>query len=352
MQLCHYVTTGFETLAGSEPLLAEAACHLLHDSSTEPVSHLANHSNLHCIDCGGRGELVAALIIMQARDAASMSSGRRWVSVGEFMEALLPKEPYEALLGSPPTFWRAGEKLSFDDTFRDYAMWFNHVIRIDDASLIDSKHLRLYITRGAMVVFTHKQCGVDIVLPICPKEGSLSCDTVSAILIQVTDAKKYGRKINKVLFDAMAPAVVGLLDKDSPPRPVIRMVFALAAEQPRTEKSSTNQPGTKQPLERKRPPVKGDKFTSFDIWCPGLGPDTFKNLGDDLTSYKILLARSFRLHDVFHVEETKDEDLDALRKEFRKKQRQSMAPLTITPLGDEGEEGDEEDEEDEDMEMD
>jgi len=79
------------TTAGSEPLLAEAACHLLHNSVKKPVCRLATHSNLHCIDHGGRGELVAALIIMQARDAAFFSSGRRWVSVGDFMKALLPE---------------------------------------------------------------------------------------------------------------------------------------------------------------------------------------------------------------------------------------------------------------------
>ena len=123
MRLCVSVTTGFErlvTFAGSEPLLAEAACHLLRESSTKPASRLANHSNLHCIDRGSRGELVAALIIMQARDAASMSSGTRWVSVGKFMEALLPAKFYkDDLVPSLPREWRTGECLSFDDTFRD-----------------------------------------------------------------------------------------------------------------------------------------------------------------------------------------------------------------------------------------
>ena len=50
MRLCISVTTGFErlvTLAGSEPLLAEAASQLLHDSKANPVHHLAHHSDLN-----------------------------------------------------------------------------------------------------------------------------------------------------------------------------------------------------------------------------------------------------------------------------------------------------------------
>jgi hypothetical protein len=82
------------------------------------ASRLANHSNLHCIDRGSCGELVVALIIMQAHDAASMSSGTRWVSVGKFMEALLPVKFYnDTLVQSLPREWRAGECLSFDVTF-------------------------------------------------------------------------------------------------------------------------------------------------------------------------------------------------------------------------------------------
>jgi hypothetical protein len=96
-------------------------------------------------------------------------------------------------------------------------MWFNHVIRIKDVGLISSKHLWLYITCGAMLVCTHNHCGVDIVLPLCPREGKLSSDTVSAILIQVKNARNYGSKTSKVLFDTMSPAEVGLFKKGSSP---------------------------------------------------------------------------------------------------------------------------------------
>src|SRR5579863_3623877 len=126
MRLCIAATTGFErlvTLAGSEPLLAEAASQLMRESLAKPVRHLANHSDLNCVDRGRRGELVAALIIMQARDAAlSTSENRRWVSVSDFIQALLPRTVYETLQNSLPTFWREGDDIPFTKTFKDYDM--------------------------------------------------------------------------------------------------------------------------------------------------------------------------------------------------------------------------------------
>ena len=37
-------------------------------------------------------------------------------------------------------------------------------------------------------------------------------------------------------------------------------------------------------------------FTSFNIWCVGLSPDMFKDIGGDLAAYKLLLDRSLRSH--------------------------------------------------------
>jgi hypothetical protein len=111
MRLCIAATTGFEefvTIAGSEPLLAEAAFELTRASKVNPVRHLANHSDLYCVDRGRRGELVAALIIMQARDM-SLQPPRRWMPVCDFLKALLPPSAFHSLNDSLPTFWRENE---------------------------------------------------------------------------------------------------------------------------------------------------------------------------------------------------------------------------------------------------
>jgi hypothetical protein len=141
MRLILQADAAFEnvvTTTGSEPLLAEAASELFKQSLANPVHHLAYHPDLTSVDRGRPGEMVAALIIMQARDAslAASSIERRWVPVSDFMQALLPPSAFETLLSSLPTFWREGELKTFEETFRDYAMWFNHIITVQRGVLI------------------------------------------------------------------------------------------------------------------------------------------------------------------------------------------------------------------------
>jgi hypothetical protein len=326
MRLCLAATTGFErliTLAGSEPLLAEAASELIRHSLMNPVRHLADHSDLNCIDRGRRGELVASLIIMQARDAAAFQHEKRWVSVSEFMEALLPLDAYNNLQRSRPASWRKGEYRPFSETFRDCAVWFNHVIKIEKRAMINTKLLWTFITRGAMIMCSHNQDGIDIVLPVCSTEGNLSRDSVTAIIIQVKNAEQFGCSIDKTIFDGMDPLRVGLFDKESQ-KPVIRMVFALASPRP----------GIIFPPRRKYPNTTRSggvgKFTAFNIWCAGLS--CFKNIGDDLSSYQILLDRSLQPHDAFEVGETNDPYLDTATKSGRARRRRGMAVLTMDDI--------------------
>jgi hypothetical protein len=168
MRLCVAATTGLETLvtvAGSEPLLAEAAYELMEGTQTNAVRHLVGHSDLHCVDRGRRGELVAALLTMRACDVAREASSfkRRWVSVIAFMKALLPPTEYEILRKSRPTFWRTEgeEDQLFEDTFKNYGMWFNHVIKIEDIKMISVDNLWKFVTRGAMILCANNQEGVD-----------------------------------------------------------------------------------------------------------------------------------------------------------------------------------------------
>jgi hypothetical protein len=323
MRLCLAATMGCKTLitfVGSEPLLAEAASQLMHGSMANPVSCLANHPDLHCIDRGRRGELVAALILMQARDMAARllppMHRARWVSVSTFMEALLPEQAYIALEGSRPTSWRAGEDKPFVETFQGYAIWFNHVIKVQHDTLINAGHLWSFITRGAMLICAQNQSAVDIVIPICLETERLSRKTVSAILIQVKNSSRYGNEVNTKLFDYLCPFKVGLFDKGSTPRPIIRMVFALASQ-----KSEVHFPEVSESC---------NKFTSFDIWCAGLS--CFRSVNkDDLASYQVLLNRSLQPHDAFDFSESvKDEYsyMDNKTRQARGFQLRRMAALT------------------------
>ena len=87
-----------------------------------------NNYRVTCINHGERGELVAALLIMQARDALVGESGTRWVYVHDFMENLLGDSA--STDSALPSFSLSGEgQRSLADTFGNARMWFNHVLK-------------------------------------------------------------------------------------------------------------------------------------------------------------------------------------------------------------------------------
>ena len=118
---------------GSDPAIVtnHSESELMRTSLASPVRTLADHSDLNCVDREWRGGLVTAPIVMQARDAASVE-GRSWVTISEFMWALLPTSEYDTLQGSLPTCARERRRHPFGETFRDYGIWSNHAIRIED----------------------------------------------------------------------------------------------------------------------------------------------------------------------------------------------------------------------------
>jgi hypothetical protein len=326
MRLCLAATAGrekFITLAGSEPLLAEAAYELMNRTSWSPVQHLAHHSDLNCVDRGRRGELVAALLIMRACDAARAASlGNRWVSVDEFMQELLPPSKYQILHDSHPNFWRGdGEDVPFAETFRGYGIWFNHVIKVEKKEMFTADNLWKFVMRGAMVLCANGQAGIDMVLPICDTQRNLSRDTVTAILVQVKNDGEFTLNIKKTLFDGMNPTKLRLFPNGVDPKPVIRIVFALASRRA----------GVNFPKVRQRRRHHFDSFTAFDVWIAGLSTAAFKHLDEDVESYRIMLERSLRPHDAFDLKDDLEVDVETRR--LRGSIRRRMAPLTTTEPG-------------------
>jgi hypothetical protein len=178
MRLCTITTSGFEVLlttTGSEPLLAEAAFEVVKKSTNSPIYHLSIHMDSNCIIYGERGELVAALLVMQARDAVAEASKSRWVSVADFMKKLLGDSIDSAL----PFFARDGEEQkALANAFEHSRIWFNHILKIQNMDLINVRYLWRFITRGAMILCANNQRGVDLVVPICYSGNVLSRPTV------------------------------------------------------------------------------------------------------------------------------------------------------------------------------
>jgi len=338
MRLCIAATARLEklvTLAGSEPLLAEAAYELMEGSE---VRYLADHSDLGCIDRGRRGELVAALLIMRAYDVARPARGwrydvKRCVSVVEFMKALLPESEYGTLCNSLPTVWCENEEKPFKKAFEDYGMWFNHVIKIEDKKMLSVDCLWKFVMRGAMILCGNGQDGIDIVLPVCHTKRKLSPDSMTAIMIRVKNAERFKKEVKKTLFDAMNPFDLGIFSENGPSnitKPVIRLVLALSSPEAGVifPKRASHQRHL-------------NAFTSFDIWLAGLSKDTYKQIGGDLKSYEALLERSLRPHDAFEMldhpvvdeywmdKHLKDKHLKDKHLKGSRAARRRMAPLVL-----------------------
>ena len=125
------------------------------------------------------------------------------------------------------------------------------------------------------------------------------------------------RCISHARLRRMDPFWVGLFNKGSSTKPVIRMVFALASDSDRA--------GVLFPSRPKRGRSHVGKFTAFDIWCAGLM--SFKSIGGDFDAYTKLLDRSLYPHDTFNLDETTDRHLDDATKKSRAQGRQRMAAL-------------------------
>jgi len=65
----------------------------------------------------------------------------------------------------------------------------------------------------------------------------------------------------------------------------------------------------------------------FDIWCAGLSPDTFKDIGGDLAAYKVLLDRSLRSHISEAFDLTDDPTLSDETKAGRVNARRDMLAM-------------------------
>ncbi len=291
MRLCTVVTNGFElllTTVGSEPLLAEAAAQAMVASKMSPVKLLSTYMDTNCVSVGERGELVAALLVMRARDELAASTSERWVRVIDFMQKLVACP--ELRTGLPRYAQEGKAQLQFQEAFKESRIWMNHVLKVRHKDLMNVKYLWRFVSRGAMVLCANGQQAVDIVIPVVHSGSLLSRDKMTAILIQVKNDKNIVN-LRGHLFDDMNRFVTNFFRSTvrqtvrEPPPPIIRMVFSLASVKGGTE--------YRKPPTRVSPRKGPDKFTEYDIWCSGLDTDTFPLIrDDDRHPYKDLLART------------------------------------------------------------
>lgn len=299
MRLCLVGTPGFRTMvtiSPSEPLLADAAA--VDMGKWSVAEALLKHLKGSYLCKGDRGELIASLLLLLARDNALKvprplrglthgSDGRqRVVSVVNFLTSLLNCDPKLVNKHLPHCFDTSGQKTkTLGAAFKDASIWFNHFVKVHDYGVINEKFLWHFIVRGAAVVCANGHIGVDVFLPILFNNRLLQ-QNVSAMMVQIKNALHYDSP-QQSLFDNMDPFAVGLFsDKEKKHPPVIRMVLSMASKE-----SCVIFPDPPSITSARR---NGNaRFTCYDIWCAGTTDTTFKVISSaENHIYAELLLRS------------------------------------------------------------
>lgn len=359
LRLCLSATAGFKymfTISPSEPLLADAAFSAM--AGWSAAAALLTHIKSSYLSSGERGELIVALLALLARDQATLrnvpleldppasensdsrakgkgkaeadvetkSRGddvnelekdgqQRVVRVIDFLKALLPESCHEQLKNHTPYECSTPDASTktLEETFEHAHIYFNHFIKVRDFKVVGEEFLWHYIVRGAAIICANNHGGIDILIPIL-FNNRLRKENVSAILIQVKNDPHYTSNIDYDILNSMNPfGLAGVFsDKVESPRPVIRMVFALASPKsaikfdpapsarrsPRNTKKAETRP---EPLTRSGKPTR--KSTCFDIWCAGCDSKTFRVIKENEDHiYLDLLDRTRNSHEPYDVD--------------------------------------------------
>lgn len=323
MRILLYAGSGFThilTTSPSEPLLAEAAyLAMVHRrwsrgkasdrSDMRPFRVLYNCFGRSLLSAlGARGETVAALLLLLARDCATTiplsrdepypgaSEGdfspdfntchrrdgameRRIVTVAQFLEKLLGEANFKPCADSLPRVYQSTEdsRAPLRDAFQDAFIYFNHFIEAQSRDVANQEYLLLAISRGAAIIMPNNDLGVDIIIPVLCGTV-LTKEKVTAILVHTRNSRHYGAKIQLPVFANMGPYRCGLFDREvENPPPVLRLVFALASP---VSAVSVSRAGASLGESQSSPREKTAKFTAYEIWCAGASPETFGSVLD------------------------------------------------------------------------
>ncbi|RXW21422.1 hypothetical protein EST38_g4413 [Candolleomyces aberdarensis] len=300
MRYCAYADSRLRmvTIAPSEPLLAEAAFEHLHYFCRweEVLEIIAANLDTWGIHQGDRGEFVMGLIWMAARDAVvvkafpgNVQNRRPWdpyrhsvVFIMDFMKNLLPTGYHQKLESMKPSV--GGGTDEFQHAFADCRLWCNHFIQVQDYKVISTKFLCALLSNGIGVLCAPNQAGIDL-LWIGLKGDKICEENLVLILGQAKNDKSYRTKSNPLILDAMDPVKLDICAANRS-IPIIRIVFALASENPGV---TLVEPSDRKSLRQKQ----SSKFTSYDFWFAGVDPSTFQCVTDkEAGYYRDLLASS------------------------------------------------------------
>ena len=301
MRLCVKVHDDFDacvTIQPAEPLLAEAAYSIVIGNNLDQAGELLKALEGPSLDKGDRGELVAMLLCLLARDEAvkklraikSAGYAPAVVKLVDFMKQLLGDNWSSNVATSMPSRLKPDEEAKkFEETFKDAVVYFNQFYKVYGKGVINRRVLWMAVARGTAIMCMDNQPGVDLIVPFLMRDEEVGRELVSAILIQVKNDASYGSTPHQDLFISMNPHFINVFDRDETETPpIVRMVFALASPKPGVK--VTGLPSRRQ-APRKVAPKKASRspaFTSYDVWCARASRDTFPVISSDLIYDQLL----------------------------------------------------------------
>lgn len=288
LRVCMGIGKGIESLraiAPSEPILSEAACHIMLHPDFRILEALTTVLTGFNIRRGDRGELLVACFFNLARDNVI----KLWLprdemrlcsffSVNQLFENLFTASVNSTIRGSKPSLCSSTvDDKSFQEVFAKAQMHFNHVIKPQEQKLLTRRYLLLFMARGAAALGANCQPGFDAVYPFLynSNDERLNVENVGFVIVQVKNDPSVSPS-NDEVFKKMDPFGCSLL-KDSDkvnerfPIPIIRLVFLIAKKE---EKSTFLYKTYKSPSDGATSLGSDGRplFTSYDYVCTGISP--------------------------------------------------------------------------------
>ncbi|KAF8336008.1 hypothetical protein F5887DRAFT_1063318 [Amanita rubescens] len=282
MRVCLDIDVVFdsmETVASSEPLLSEAAYSIMARESFDPVKAFKSVLEGFAVHKGDHGEFIALLLLTLARDQA-VGPPVKWRTHPECRFFDFASFVHGYLFSKSPS---ASGLENLQHEFPDAKMHFNHFIKLLDFKSVDKK---------CLFGSNDPRCWLTVFL----KSGTkLAIDNLGLILYRISNDPHYTHIPEPKLFESMNPYDVGILKEGDAPVPVIRIIFALAAQTPSLHVI-------------RHDPSPAYNAVVYDIWSAGLSSDFLKPIDPQTTDiWNDLLQASYSWKDIYKA--AADEEL-------------------------------------------
>ena len=226
------------------------------------------------VDSGDRGELLAMLLLIMARDKAvgppndfgCPQHGARWCSVNAFLSNLFTESSWAAI---------GDKKSSMEKALGGSKLYFSHFIKVHQRNILNPEYIVRLMARGAAILCATGQKGIDLLIPFT--RGGLRKEDLGVILVQVKNDKHFTAtpQLNEMMWMSI---------EELSSIPTLRLFFALAAKRP----SITLVDIPSQPPD------------SFGFWVAGLSSKFLRPIGvDEDEVWSGLLSASRGWHEIY-----------------------------------------------------